>query len=58
MQEFIVNEYLSLRFEDEETVIYISRARFIQYAFLLLNINIDEISTFDEIESIMRQRKS
>ncbi|GAF70768.1 unnamed protein product, partial [marine sediment metagenome] len=52
MAEFRVNEYLSLRLEDEETVICVSRARFMQCAFLLLNINVDEVSTFDEIESI------
>jgi hypothetical protein len=52
MAEFKVNEYLSLRLEDEETVICVSRARFMQCSFLLLNIDVDEMSTFDEIESI------
>lgn len=52
MTEFRVNEFLSLRLEGEETIIYVARARFIQCAFLLLNIRVDEMSTFDEIESI------
>ncbi|KKK42129.1 hypothetical protein LCGC14_0564460 [marine sediment metagenome] len=52
MQEFRVNKYLSLRLEKEETIIYVEQARFKQCAFLLLNINIEETSTFDEIESI------
>jgi len=52
MTEFRVNEFLSLRLEGEEIIIYVARARFIQCAFLLLNIRVDEMSTFDEIESI------
>ncbi|MBA7687385.1 hypothetical protein ES703_95847 [subsurface metagenome] len=52
MTEFRINEFLSLRLEGEETIIYVARARFIQCTFLLLNIRVDEISTFDEIESI------
>ncbi len=52
MQEFKINEFLSLRLEDEDTMIYVARARFMQCAFLLLNISIEELSSFDEIESV------
>ncbi|MBA7685588.1 hypothetical protein ES703_94013 [subsurface metagenome] len=52
MQEFRVNEYLSLRLEGENTVIYVGGERFRQCKFLLLNIQINEIQTLDEIESI------
>ncbi|KKN53038.1 hypothetical protein LCGC14_0606270 [marine sediment metagenome] len=52
MQEFRVNKYLSLRLEKEETIIYVAHTPFMQCAFLLLNINIEEASTFDDIESI------
>jgi hypothetical protein len=51
-KEFIINQYLSVRLRKEETMIYIVGEPFIQCKFLLLNIPIAEISTFDEIESI------
>ncbi len=34
------------------TIIYVRGHIFNQCAFLLLNINVDEMSTFDEIDSI------
>ena len=52
MQEFQVNDYLSLRLEDEHTVIYIDGKRFRQCKYLLLNISVDEIQSLDEIDSI------
>ena len=51
-KEFIINKYLSVRLKREETMIYVAEQPFIQCKFLLLNIPITEISTFDEIESI------
>ncbi len=52
MREFKVNEFLTLRLEDEQTIIYVRGQTFKQCAFLLLNIDVDEMSTFDEIDSI------
>lgn len=52
MQDFQVNDYLSLKLEDEHTIIYVGKKRFIQCKYLLLNININEIQTLNEIESI------
>ncbi|KKM01064.1 MAG: hypothetical protein K940chlam5_01284 [Candidatus Anoxychlamydiales bacterium] len=52
MQDFEINEYLSLRLEDERTIIYVGRMRFRQCKYLLLNIRTDEIQSLDEIESI------
>lgn len=52
MQKFQVNNYLSLRLEDENTVIYVGGERFRQCKYLLLNIKIDNIQSLDEIESI------
>ncbi|MHA1343572.1 MAG: hypothetical protein ACTSQG_06280, partial [Promethearchaeota archaeon] len=52
MREFKVNKYITLKLEGEETVIYITGERFIQCKFLLLNIPIKKLSSFDEIESI------
>lgn len=50
--EFVVNEFITLRLEGEETVIYVAGERFRQCKFLLLELPIKNISSFDEIESI------
>lgn len=52
MSEFRVNEHLSLRLEEGKTNVYVNNERFRQCKFLLLNIEVDEIKTFDEIRSI------
>jgi len=53
MKEFIVNEFIALKFEKErETVIYIAGERFQQCKYLFLNIPAETVSFFDEIESI------
>ena len=53
---FKVNQYISLKLENgrkgKETVIYVDGKRFNQCKFLLLNIPIDKIKLFDEIESV------
>ena len=51
-KEFSVNKYLELRLEGKETVIYVNGERFDQCKFLLLNIPVSEIKSFDEIDSI------
>ncbi|MHA1478024.1 MAG: hypothetical protein ACTSPU_07475, partial [Promethearchaeota archaeon] len=52
MKEFIINNYLSLRLEYNETNIYVNGENFKQCKFILLNIPMDETERFDEIESI------
>lgn len=52
MQEFKVNEYITLKLENERTVIYVKGALFRQCKFLLMNIPVGKIGTFSEIESI------
>ena len=54
MHEFKINKYLFLRmyFNDGITRIYVSSEPFMQCKFLLLNINAEEINTFEEIKSI------
>ncbi len=52
MREFQVNKYLFLRLEDEGTIIYVGGERFRQCKYLLLNIQVEEIQSLDEIESI------
>lgn len=53
---FKVNQYISLKLEDgkkgKETVIYVDGKRFNQCKFLLLNIPVDKIKSFDEIDSV------
>ena len=61
MQEFKINEYLTLRLEGLhennkinrwKTMIYVAGKRFRQCTHLVLNIPTTEIRTFDEIQSI------
>ncbi len=52
MQEFRISEYLSLRLENEHTIIYIKKMRFLQCKYLLMNIQTNKIQSLDEIESI------
>jgi len=51
-KEFKVNDYLSLKLEDNITNIYIKGRLFQQCKYLLLNIHIDEITSLDNIQSI------
>ena len=52
MSEFRINDHLSLKLDEGKTIIYMDNERFSQCKYLLLNIHIDKISTFDEIQSI------
>lgn len=52
MQEFEVNDYLKVKLENGETNIYVKDQLFRQCKFLLLDIPVDKISSFEEIESI------
>ena len=52
MREFQINNYISLRLEDDETIIYVGGQRFRQCKYLLLNIKVNEIQSLEEIESI------
>ena len=52
MKEFKVNDYITLKLENKKTNIYIKGELFRQCKFLLLNISVDKISTFDDIDSV------
>ncbi|MFX0012812.1 MAG: hypothetical protein ACFE9R_21045 [Candidatus Hermodarchaeota archaeon] len=52
MDEFKINQYLTLKLEGNRTNIYVNEELFQQCKFLLLEIPIEKISSFDEIESI------
>jgi len=50
--EFKINDYLSLKLEGRTTNIYVKGVLFQQCKFLLLNIPVDEMVSFDDIDSI------
>lgn len=52
MKEFIVNDYISLKLQKNNTFIYIGDEKFHKCKYLLLNIPVDKITSFDEIQSI------
>ncbi len=51
-KEYQINDYLTLKLENKATTIYVDGKQFLQCKFLLLNIPIDKVREFDEIESI------
>ncbi len=67
IREFKVNDYIALKLEYVKgditvmpgwsTVIYVKGKRFKQCKYLLLNIQIDDISSFDKIQSIDEAEK-
>ena len=50
--EFEINKYLKLKLEGGRTNIYVKGRKFQQCMYLLLNIPVDRIEEYDEIESI------
>jgi hypothetical protein len=52
MVEFKVNDYISLRLDDNKTVIYINNRKFNQCKYLLLNISHDDVFFLEDIESV------
>ena len=52
MKEYPINQYLSVRLERGTTRIYVLGKPFLQCKYLLLNIPIVQLNSFDEIESI------
>ena len=53
LRKFKINDYLSLQLnEDGNTIIFVARKPFRHCKYLLINIPVEEISNFDEIESI------
>jgi len=52
MLEFKINELITLKLEDNKTMIYVDHMEFKQCKYLLLDIPVEKISSFDEIESV------
>ena len=50
--EFIVNEFLSLKLEEDITMIYVLQKPFIQCKFLLLEIPVETVMSLNEMKSI------
>ncbi len=50
--EVKINDYITVRLEDSKSNIYVKRRFFNQCKYLLLNIQVNKISSFDEIDSI------
>lgn len=51
-KEYIINDNLTLKLENNKTNIYVNGELFTQCKFLLLNIPIDKVDELDDIESI------
>ncbi|MHA1805522.1 MAG: hypothetical protein ACTSU4_13475, partial [Promethearchaeota archaeon] len=52
MKEFKVNEYLTLKLENNKTNIYVAGKKFDHCKFLLLNLPVDKIDIFGDFQSI------
>ena len=50
--EFVINEFLSLKMENDITTIYVAEKPFQQCKFLLLEIPVRDVTSLDEIKSI------
>lgn len=51
-KEFKVNKFITLKLENSRTTIYVKGRLFNQCKFLLINIPVNDISSFDEIDSV------
>ncbi|MFW9896312.1 MAG: leucine-rich repeat domain-containing protein [Candidatus Thorarchaeota archaeon] len=52
LKEFKVNQFLKLKLEGGRTNIYVNNRRFIQCMYLLLNIPVNKIEDYDNVNSI------
>ncbi|MBN1802090.1 MAG: hypothetical protein JW891_11315 [Candidatus Lokiarchaeota archaeon] len=51
-REFKVNEYITLKLEEDTTIIYVNDKKFEQCKYLLLTINPEDIEDYEDIQSI------
>lgn len=52
MLEFRINDFITLKLEDDQTKIYILGKEFIQCKYLLMNIPVQDIELYNEIDSV------
>lgn len=51
-RHFQVNEFISLSFEEDSTIIYVAGQSFLQCKYLLLQISPENVGEYDDIDSI------
>ncbi len=49
---FKINEYLSLRLENNESIIYVKGKRFMHCKYLLLNLPLEKVTSVEDLQSI------
>ena len=52
VKDFKINEFLSVKLKDDETIIFVKNVEFKQCKYLLINIPVEESEDYDEINSI------
>lgn len=52
MKEFVINEFLSLRFIKNRTIIYVANQAFMNCKYLLFNIELDNIEQYNTYDTI------
>jgi len=52
MEEYRINDYITLKLENNKTVIYLKKQKFVQCKIILLNIPTNEIDSFGETQTI------
>jgi len=52
MNEFKISDLITLKLEDGKTLIYVDGVEFRQCKYLLLDIPVEQASSFEEIDSI------
>ncbi|MBN1214717.1 MAG: hypothetical protein JXA99_04670 [Candidatus Lokiarchaeota archaeon] len=52
MKKFVINQYLTLKLENNNTNIFINKELFIQCKYLLVNIPVNDLNNFRNIDSI------
>lgn len=51
-ESFVINDYITMKFEDQTTQIYINGKRFMQCIRLILRIPLENVRNYDEVKSI------
>ncbi len=52
MLRYKINEYIELKLENNETVIYFNQKKFLKCIYLMFHIDTDDVEKYDEIQSI------
>lgn len=52
MNEFVINKYLSLKLENNKTNIYIKGIKYLNWKYILIDIPVENITKFENINSI------